>query len=188
MSGKTHSFIGIVVAIILWIGYTMGISGVIKLEILAPIMIGSLIGSLIVDIDCKRSKASQIFTGVVTILIWIILFFVMCYKYAILDFDFIKPVIEKIIIYSESKKGLVIFCILVTLGKLSPHRQFTHKWFGTMLFSFVAIITFNRFVSVGFILGYISHILADKLTPAGVKFLEFKLPLVDRRGKISIKI
>lgn len=188
MSGKTHSFIGMVVAIILWIGYTMGTSGIVKLDVLAPIMIGAIVGSLIVDIDCKRSKASKIFTAVITVVIWIIIFLVLSYKYKIVDLSFINAFIGKIMIYCKNKKALVAFALLITLGKLSPHRQFTHKWFGTMLFSITAIICFNKFIAVGFIVGYISHILADKLTPAGVKFLDFKLPLVDRKGKISINI
>ena len=187
MSGKTHGFIGLVVAIILWIGYTLGLSGVIKINVLIPMMIGSFIGALIVDIDCKRSKASQVFSAIVTILIWILLVMILCEKYDIFDFSIIKSLEYKRFIYNRNSFGLISFVVLVTLGKLSPHRQFTHKWFGTLLFSITVIITFNKFVAVGFIVGYVSHILADKLTPAGVKFLEFKLPLCDKRGKFSMK-
>lgn len=187
MSGKIHGFIGLVVAIILWIGYTLGLSGVMKINILISMMIGSFVGSLIVDIDCKRSKASKVFSAIITILIWIIILIMLCEKYNIFDFPIMKFLEYKKLIYNRSGLGLISFAILITLGKLSPHRQFTHKWFGTLLFAITAIITFNKFVAVGFIVGYMSHILADKLTPAGVKFLEFKLPLCDRRGKFSIK-
>ena len=115
MSGKTHGFIGLVVAIILWIGYTLGLSGVIKINVLIPMMIGSFIGALIVDIDCKRSKASQVFSAIVTILIWILLVMILCEKYDIFDFSIIKSLEYKKFIYNRNSFGLISFVVLVTL-------------------------------------------------------------------------
>lgn len=201
MTGKQHSIIGILAGFILGVGFAMGKSQMIEFKIIIPIVIGALIGSLIVDIDSKKSKASQQFTRVITILVWILLIFVIYQKYLSSN-SLIKGVVgnggiqyyfDKIRFlfaiaiskYIKSGFACTILCILTTLGKLSPHRQFTHKWFGTMLFCITAYFCFEKILAVGFILGYILHILADKTTPAGVKFLDFKLPLQNRRGKLD---
>ncbi len=201
MTGKQHSIIGILAGLILGFGYAMGKSQFVEFKIVVPIVIGALIGSLIVDIDSKKSKASQQFTRIITILIWIFLIFVIYQKYLASN-SLIKGVVgsggiqyyfDKIRVlfviavskYIKDGFAFTVLCILTTLGKLSPHRQFTHKFFGTALFCVTAYFCFEQNLAAGFILGYILHILADKTTPAGLRFLDFKLPLQNRRGKLD---
>ena len=201
MSGKQHSCIGMISAIILGIGFTVGKTGAVDILTVLVFVIGALVGSLIVDIDSKRSKASQQFTRIVTIIFWVFLVFVVYEKYlsnntlisGTLSFTGIKSLFDKIVIlfliiaekYIKSGFALMILCVLTTLGKMSPHRQFTHKWFGTALFCITAYLAFENKLAVGFILGYILHIIADKTTPAGIDFFDFKLPLQNRRGKLD---
>lgn len=201
MTGKQHSIIGILAGLILGVGYAMGKSQVVEFKIIIPIVIGAFIGSLIVDIDSKKSKASQQFTRIITILSWILLIFVIYQKYlsnnsliqGVVGHDGVKYYFDKIRVifaiamskYVKSGLAFTVLCILTTLGKLSPHRQFTHKWFGTTLFCVTAYFCFEKSLATGFILGYILHILADKTTPAGIKFFDFKLPLQNRRGKLD---
>ena len=201
MSGKQHSCIGTVAAIILGVGFTVGKSGAINILTVLLFVIGALVGSLIVDIDSKKSKASQQFTRIVTIIFWVFLIFVIYQKYlsnnalinGAMNFTGIKSLFDKIVIlfliiaktYIKSGFALMILCVLTTLGKMSPHRQFTHKWFGTSLFCITAYFAFESRLAVGFILGYILHIIADKTTPAGIDFFDFKLPLQNRRGKLD---
>lgn len=201
MSGKQHSCIGIVLAIILGMGFTVGKTGAVNILTVLLFVIGALVGSLIVDIDSKKSKASQQFTRVVTMVFWAFLVFVIYQKYlsnnsminGAMNFTGVKNLFDKIVVlffiiartYIKSGVALMFLCILTTLGKMSPHRQFTHKWFGTSLFCITAYFAFENRLAVGFILGYILHIIADKTTPAGIDFLDFKLPLQNRKGKLD---
>ena len=56
MSGKQHSCIGIVSAIILGMGFTVGKTGAVNILTVLLFVIGALVGSLIVDIDSKKSN------------------------------------------------------------------------------------------------------------------------------------
>ena len=81
-----------------------------------------------------------------------------------------------------------MFCITTVLGKLSPHRMFTHKWLGTVLFCYSVYLMGNRFLTIGFTMGYILHIVCDRFTPRGknLKFFEFKLPCKNSKNKTMI--
>ena len=85
-------------------------------------------------------------------------------------------------------EGIVLFSILTILGKLSPHRMFTHKWLGLLLFCLSTYLMGNEFLAVGFTMGYILHIIADRITKNGkyLNFFQFKLPLKNSRNKFTI--
>lgn len=176
MSGKVHSVIGISTTIALLLVFIF----IFKSDF-SPInsllmILGSFIGSLIVDIDSSKSKSSQMFNKILHHTIWVLI---------------ILTVIEKFFGYNIkfniefNSWYLVTFGILTTLGKLSPHRQFTHKIFGTACFIFCAYKAFPISFFSGFTIGYALHIFADKFTKARLKFLEFRLPCQNSRGKFD---
>ena len=82
----------------------------------------------------------------------------------------------------------IMFCITTILGKLSPHRMFTHKWLGTLMFCGSVYLTGNLYLSLGFAMGYILHIVCDRFSPRGknLKFFEFKLPCKNSKNKTTI--
>ena len=106
MSGKQHSCIGTVAATILGVGFTVGQSGAINILTVLLFVIGALVGSLIVDIDSKKSKASKQFTRIVTIIFWVFLVFVVYQKYlsnnalinGAMNYTGIKSLLDKIAI------------------------------------------------------------------------------------------
>ena len=106
MSGKQHSCIGIVSAIILGMGFTVGKTGAVNILTVLLFVIGALVGSLIVDIDSKKSKASQQFTRVVTMVFWAFLVFVIYQKYlsnnsminGAMNFTGVKNLFDKIVV------------------------------------------------------------------------------------------
>lgn len=194
MSGKVHSGIGVSVSVALFIfivaiGYKS-----FSFSLLLSLASGAFAGSWLTDIDSKKSKASQKFTKVIVILCWI--FFLTnlvtlltpsISNHTGLSQDLIKGgqasfnsysiyFLNKVTLFVDNKFFLMLFCILVTLGKVSPHRQFTHKWLGTSLFIVLSYLTFTKVFAIGMILGYLLHIIADKFTPAGLNFLDTKLP------------
>lgn len=187
MSGKQHSRIGVSLAIALILAYYVKLGGHLNVTDTITILLSSVIGSLIVDIDSKRSKASQALAKVMTVIFWSILILSIADRYLVSGIssntlDYLVNVLLSI----DNRFGLFILCILITLGKLSPHRGFTHKVLGTSLFIIVSFLTFGKIFSIGFIIGYISHILADKTTPEGLKFFELRFPLQDKKGKFNI--
>lgn len=199
MSGKQHSFIGVSISIALFIFLFLKYSTNIGLYYIIPLTFGSLVGSLIPDIDSKKSKASQIVNKIIIVisLVVVILSFIQYSYYQIphtvlpgTPLDLKSRILGQIVTISNkfihNDTSTVLFFVLVILGKLSPHRQFTHKWFGATLFCVCAYVTFNGLISVGFILGYILHLLADKTTKAKYNIFEFKLPLMDEENKIKI--
>ena len=90
--------------------------------------------------------------------------------------------------YGKEYFPIISFSILIILGKLSPHRMFTHKWFGTILFCFSVYTLGNTYLTIGFTMGYVLHIVCDRFSPRGkkLKFFEFKLPCRNAKNKITI--
>lgn len=153
-------------------------------SILVPVTIGSALGSILADIDTDKSKASQIFNK---ILLGLIVLFSLTY--------FINPsMLDKFINYGKSSLfsnlGLLIFLINTILGHLSGHRLYTHRWIGTLVFCISSMMAFNRIVAIGFIIGYLSHILADRLTEDGkyLNFFKIQLPMTNSKGEFHVSV
>lgn len=183
MSGKQHTGVGTVgsLGVILFLAKVAGI-------ILNPlqssmIVIGSVLGSLMPDIDSKKSKASQLFNKV---LFYIIISFAgLNLISGFVDVQGLNGLFKNIVIDSFfGSFGMVLFIVLVVAGKLSPHRGFTHKWLGTLSFCLSAVITFESYFAFGFIVGYLLHIVADRFTKKGkdLNFFEFRLPCQNSKG------
>lgn len=196
MSGKQHSTIGFLVACVLGAGISLNALDVVSVKILLPMTLGAIVGSLIVDIDSKRSKASQQFTKVVMYLIWSYVLVDLLSKVTT-DNSVLEMIshslgaggsylVGQVMEFFTGSIGMVLFCVLVTLGKFSPHRQFTHKWFGTLLFLFVGYIAFSDLFFIGYTIGYVLHIVCDKTTKAGLDFLDFKLPMQNKKNEFSM--
>ena len=182
MSGKEHMTIGTSAAIGLVIGLVFLGNMTLNFNMIV-LIIGGIIGSYMPDIDSHKSTAAQIFNKVLTIAVIIISIFYYC------GIKF-----QMSYIYNFNKflnlnvEGIVLFSILTILGKLSPHRMFTHKWLGLLLFCLSTYLMGNEFLSVGFTMGYILHIIADRITKNGkyLNFFQFKLPLKNSRNKFTI--
>lgn len=201
MSGKVHAGIGLVCSVLLCAVIVIVGHAKLSLELLLLLSVGSIVGSLVVDIDSKKSKASQKFTKVIVVLVWAFLISTMFSMFLpnISDYSGISQealltgkskvvlviawVLNKAMYLVDSKFFLLALCVLITLGKMSPHRQFTHKWFGTSLFLIVGYLAFTKYLAIGYMLGYVLHLVADSTTKAGLPFLEFSLPCQKSNGK-----
>ena len=182
MSGKEHMALGTTCSIIfifslIFLGHSQFNLGMIIL------VIGAVIGSYMPDIDSQKSKASQVFNKVLTI--FLIITIVFYYLGIQFHLSFIKLAGTFI---KLNTKGLIFFAILTVLGKLSPHRMFTHKIIGTLLFCTSVYIMGNEYLFSGFTLGYILHIVADRISRNGkyLKFFEIKLPCKNSKNKTTI--
>ena len=170
MKGREHLAIGITATSIMGLAI-LNLDKDQNLNYFIPLISGSIIGSYLPDIDAEKSKASQIFNKVLVITL---LLFALIYKMNITNN--VMEVLSSVIIQN---KYSLYFIILITLGKLSPHRMFTHKWFGTMLFFYTIYNIGNIYLTLGFIMGYTLHIVGDRFSANGkhLNFFEFKLPL-----------
>lgn len=185
MTGKQHMTIGTFGATILSLGFLKVSGATINPIALGAVVAGAAIGSYMPDIDSKKSKASQLFNKIVLGFI----LFVMGSNVisGVTGLTFIKDLMELTSGSIISNIGLVLFAGLSIAGKLSPHRQFTHKWLGTLAFCLVSFIAFKPFFAVGFSIGYLLHILGDRTTKAGkhLNFFELKLPCQNSKGKFK---
>ena len=140
------------------------------------------------DIDSHNSKVRQVFNKILTFLI--IAIFIGYMLGIMLN-------VNDIILFLQSNFsnyfGAIMFCIVTILGKLSPHRMFTHKWLGTFLFCGCVYFIGNIYLTLGFTMGYILHIVCDRFSPRGknlefknLKFFEFKLPCRNSKNKTTI--
>lgn len=187
-SGKAHLAIGIGLTGIT--GYAIanlnGLQGLELKDFIVPLVAGGTIGALIPDIDSKKSKASQAFGKCITTAVLVAVASVLGVKYGVRMPKFTGAT-KQILSYFTSNIGMILFALVTVLGNLSPHRGFTHKWFGTVCYFISAGLSFNTGMFVGFIIGYLSHLLADNyLTKEKIKFFEFRLPCQKSNKKFHI--
>ena len=182
MKGKEHMVIGTTATIVMAGGFLVTKTIDESIHII-PLILGGIIGSYMPDIDSTNSKAGQIFNKILALLvIGIILGYILGLTNQISTFtDFIKSNVK-------NNLDIVFVFVVIILGKLSPHRMFTHKWFGTFLFCLSIYNLKNIYFTIGFTMGYILHIICDKFSTKGkkFKFFEFKLPFKNSKNKFSI--
>ena len=180
MKGREHLAIGVTATSIMGLAI-LNLDQDQNLNYFIPLISGSIIGSYLPDIDAEKSKASQTFNKVLVI--------TLILSAIVYRLNITNNVIEILSTAIVQNKYSLYFIILITLGKLSPHRMFTHKWFGTMLFFYTIYNIGNIYFTLGFIMGYILHIVGDRFSPNGkhLKFFEFKLPCMNSKDKFSIK-
>ncbi len=179
MTGKQHMIIGTTASM------TMGTYLIMSNSISSPMPIiyllsGSFIGSYMPDIDSDKSKASKTFNKLFTSLI-----ITFTITYVTGQALLVENLINWINLNKENLSGIILFSILTILGKLSPHRMFTHKILGTFLFCLSIYLIGNLYLTFGFIMGYLLHITCDRFTKNGkhLKFFELKLPCKNSRNK-----
>lgn len=178
-SGKTHATIGLVGAEL--VSVALNSMNLVEFSVAdyTTIGIGAVVGSLIVDIDSKKSKASQMFNRC------LIAFIVMLVASRFVDLSGTNVhLINLIGNYVKNSFFAILLIALTVVSHLSPHRMFTHKVIGTLAFSILALLTFNLEFAFAFLIGYVLHLVADGLfTKEDLRFLEIRLPMQDSRGK-----
>lgn len=183
MTGKQHCTIGTVAGLVgsyVYLGGNLAPKNLAT--VVAPVVAGAFIGSYIVDIDSKKSKASQAFNK---ILLWVILGLGATFY---LDLPILDKVMSMVRDTGFGNFGLLIVLVNLILGKLSGHRLYTHRWIGTSVAIGSAFMAFNFMFACGYSLGYILHILADRTTADGknLKFFKVQLPMTNSKGKFHV--
>lgn len=186
MSGKQHTGIGTVgsLGVILFLAKVVGI--VLNPLQSSIIVAGSLLGSLMPDIDSKKSKASQLFSKVLFYIV--IVFAGLDFVSGFINIESLDALFKSVVMDGFfGSFGMIFFLCLVVAGKLSPHRGFTHKWLGTLLFCISSVIAFESYFAFGFIIGYLLHLAADRFTKDGknLRFFELRLPCQNSKGNFK---
>lgn len=182
MKGKEHMIVGTTATTTMGIGLLLT-STANNVLLLVPLILGGFIGSYMPDIDSHNSKAGKLINKLIVFSIIALVIGYLLGAASTID-SFIKSINNNI----EDFFPVIFFMILIILGKLSPHRMFTHKWFGTITFCFSTYLIGNTYFTIGFSMGYILHIVCDRFSPKGknLKFFEFKLPCRNSKNKTTI--
>ncbi len=198
MTGKQHLIVGGATGIVVAGAVTylnmktsLNIDSVSTSTVDSVLIIGgALFGSILPDLDSGKSKINQYFNkAIIATIILIILG-------KLIDIPIITDLVHVIarnnfIVthFGESAYTflILVFCGLCALGRMSPHREFTHKWLGTLAFLVCGYFLFPFVLFLGYALGYLSHCVADKTTVAGSRyhFVDLKLPCQRANGEID---
>lgn len=168
MTGKTHITVGIAA------GLTLAAGNSIENQVI--LILAAAVGSLIPDLDHPRSKINQ----------RVLLFKNKLFKmitYSLMGVGLIY--LDTILNGPENRTLRLLGLILILVG-LSRHRGFTHSLFGLVLFSgivYIGTLNYNQYAAfVGFVIGYVSHLVLDLITVQGIELLypydkNIKIPL-----------
>ncbi len=152
MTGKTHVAIGISAALTISFGQ--------PLEEQLVLVLTSVIGSLIPDLDHPKGKLNQ------KLLLYNNNF------YRVLFYLSLGGLSMYLYFLKKSKLFLLLGIVSFLIG-ISSHRGFTHSILGFLASSSIVGILTVRYglsnVYSGFIIGYILHLVADFFTPKGIK-------------------
>lgn len=152
MTGKTHVAIGVVAGLTLSVGQS--------LENQLIIVFTSVLGSLAPDLDHPKAKLNQ--------------------KLLFLKNEFFRTLfylsiaLGFIYLYFITKNNIfVLLGIMTFFIGISSHRGFTHSIVGFLVFSSIVRLIAERYnllsIYNGFVIGYISHLIADFFTIKGIK-------------------
>ena len=181
-SGNVHATIGLIGPEVIMFGANKFLNLGLDSKAMVVVGVGAVIGSLIVDIDSKRSKASQIFNK--ALMGFIAIYFGVMIAHRTMDVPI--PEINLVGVIHDYKPA-VLLLLLTFVSHLSPHRVFTHKIIGTLSFIILGLITFNRVFFYGYAIGYILHLIADAaLTKEKLEFFELRLPLQNSKGEFHV--
>lgn len=159
MTGKTHMAIGVAA------GLTVSIQQPLQNQIM--IVLASVLGSLIPDLDHPRSKLNQ-------------------------KLLFFKNKFYRVLFYLALAGGLMYLYFLTKynvfgllgitsfLIGISSHRSFTHSIIGFLVISYIIKLITTKYnlpyAYLGFIIGYVLHLAADFFTIKGIQlFYPLKL-------------
>ncbi|HEY8362574.1 MAG TPA: metal-dependent hydrolase [Tissierellaceae bacterium] len=159
MTGKTHMAIGVAA------GLTVSIQQPLQNQIM--IVLASVLGSLIPDLDHPKSKLNQ-------------------------KLLFFKNKFYRVLFYLALAGGLMYLYFLTKynvfgllgitsfLIGISSHRSFTHSIIGFLVISYIIKLITTKYnlpyAYLGFIIGYVLHLAADFFTIKGIQlFYPLKL-------------
>lgn len=147
MSGKEHFVIGTSASIVVGLCLLVNreINNILSLGIL---FLGGAVGSVIPDIDTNSSIASKIFIKIV----FILLAATMLY----LTFPSVADVVN-----IKVSPAIILFFLITIISKFTKHRSFTHKISGILIYCYSVYLFNNKYLFLGFTIGYILHILCD---------------------------
>lgn len=176
MTGKTHVAIGLA------LGLTLSFKQPFENQL--AIVAASTIGALIPDLDHPKGELNQ--------------------KLLLYNNNFFKTLfylgLGLIFLYLYSQKNNILFIFIgffsISLG-FAKHRGFTHSLIG--LASFIGIVALSSYsyglsiIYKGFVLGYISHLILDLLTPKGIRLffplkINTSLPLTVKNNSFAEKL
>lgn len=152
MTGKTHTAIGMA------IGFTLAFKKPVDTQL--AIITAATIGALAPDLDHPKGELNQ--------------------KILLINNNFYKTafylIVGLVFFYIYTQKNSPLFILLGLFSftlSISSHRSFTHSIPGLVLFSAIIKLILQEYslypIDKGFILGYISHLLADCFTAKGIK-------------------
>lgn len=152
MTGKTHIAIGVAA------GLTMAYGKPINEQLI--IITASSLGSLIPDLDHPKSKLNQK------------LLFLKNELYRIIFFVAIASIFLYLYVDKQNTIFALLSLIFLFIG-ISTHRGFTHSIMGFLIFVYIIKNITTQYgldyLYESISLGYLLHLVADFLTPKGIK-------------------
>ena len=152
MTGKTHVAIGIVA------GLTISVGQPIENQLV--LVLTSVIGSLIPDLDHPKAKLNQK------------LLFLKNEFYRTLFYLSLAAVFAYFYLQTQNNVFGLLTIMTFFIG-ISSHRSFTHSIIGFLVVSsivnLIAVKYRLPFISSGFVIGYVLHLVADFFTVKGIQ-------------------
>lgn len=148
MTGRTHLLVGEATA--LWVLQPK------EPKVIATIVAGAAIGSLIADTDIPSSTASKASRKV------IIGFILMMLLLVFLDSLIGGKIMDQLQSFSRSQVvlRLLTFMVFLVFSTTRPHREFTHSFIAVIIASYCLSGIFYALENAVFV-GYLSHLIID---------------------------
>lgn len=176
MTGKTHMMLGATVGVTMAVNYPVE-GGIILVAC-------AVFGSLIPDLDHPKSRMNQN---------------VLPFRNKLFKM-LVYLTLGTILLLLEPKTNPSAVRLLglgLIITGLSHHRSFTHSLFGWVVYSTIVYLGMQEVglteATIGFSLGYITHLMADFVTKGGIEILypckkKFSFPITVKTGGVAERI
>ena len=151
MTGKTHVAIGMVAA--------LTVASEQTLENQLRVVLASVVGSLLPDIDHSKAKLNQ--------------------KLLFIKIDPIEPLLPlyssnfRYFYFQSQNKVLGLLALFFFFIAVSSHRSFSHSIVGFLIVSSIVKLITDKYklaaIYSGFVIGYVLHLMTDFFTAKGIE-------------------
>ena len=152
MTGKTHVAIGMVAAL------TVASEQTLENQLL--VVLASVVGSLLPDIDHSKAKLNQK------------LLFIKNRSYRTLFYLSIAAIFGYFYFQSQNKV-LGLLALFFFFIAVSSHRSFSHSIVGFLIVSSIVKLITDKYklaaIYSGFVIGYVLHLMTDFFTAKGIE-------------------
>ena len=140
-------------------------------KLMLPMYVGAVIvGSVLPDIDASGEGTAKRYFRHIIAFLFVTAAVILIYAKQKHMINFVQENFVRLL-FTHVGIGFVLLLIFTIIGYFSPHRGYTHRWYGALTFCFAWCLIFGWTSTLWFGTGFLAHQYLDMLNKKKVEWL-----------------